>query len=107
MYRTAGYDWQASQEQQPNDRRDWEPGAAETEGLYVHSMPLCSQDPDCLAQDAVAPLDYPRCCYIQKWEGLPAYARAICSPSSAVGLLGRPLWLVWAAAAAAAAAMLA
>ena len=92
MYRTAGnYDWRASQEALPNKIRGWEPGSIEIEGQYLHSLPLCDQSPDCLAGDAVAPYDYPRCCYIEKWEDLPAYARSMCPTNTA----GQPSIARW------------
>ena len=51
----------------PNDRRDWEPGAQDMHGVYVHALPLCAQTPECLTQSATPPLAYPPCCYIGSW----------------------------------------
>lgn len=83
IYRATVYDWRASKESLPNENRDFEPGATPMEGVYIHKLPLCSQAPECIGQEAMAPLSFPTCCYIEDWNELPEYAQAICPRSAA------------------------
>ena len=76
MYRTQGFDWKASQEAQPNSKREYEPGATTLYGLYAHQLPLCRQGAACVGSGA-ASREYPDCCYIGRFDGpRPPLARS-------------------------------